>query len=126
LLTQLTAADIDVTDIASIIPDGYVVANLGPVRGTLEPLLEAFFVDAVESDNKIKFVRRGGTSAVTIEQTDLAAHSDGEPPSPIEITRREETELPLEMTVTYMAIENNYQPGTQRERRLTTLSEMRE
>lgn len=123
-LSDLTSSDLDVTGLVGIPVDGYVIASVGPLRGMIEPLMQAFTFDAVESDNKVKFVVRGGAVAVTIAQTDLSAQGgDGDPPPPAEITRREETELPLEVTVTYIARANNYQPGTQRERRLTTRSQ---
>lgn len=49
---------------------GYCVSNNMAGRSAIEPLAAAYFFDAVESDNKVKFVKRGNASAVTIPTTD--------------------------------------------------------
>ena len=125
LQSDLTASDIDVTALAGTTVDGYVVANRGPIRGMIEPLMQAFFFDAVESDNKVKFVLRGGASAVTIPLADLAAREDAidETPDAFSFNRKQEMELPLELNVAYLAGGNNYQPSQQAARRLAANSQ---
>ena len=127
LQSDLVAGDIDVTDATGIPVDGYVVANRGPIRGMIEPLMAAFFFDATESDNKIKFVQRGGASAVTIPLADLSAQEGnlGNTADPFDLTRQQEMELPLELNVVYLNSANNYQPSQQPSRRTTRNSQLK-
>jgi len=118
----LTAGQIDVTALTDEV-SGYVVQR-GTARSQLEQLMQAFYFDAVESDGKIKFVKRGGSSAVSIPEDDLAAHEYGSaPPDTLITTRKQEMELPVECNVQYMDTGAAYQIGTQRTQRLTTESE---
>ena len=125
LQSDLVAGDIDVTDLSGNAVDGYVVASRGPIRGMIEPLMAAFFFDATESDNKIKFVQRGGASAVTIPLADLSAQEGnlGNTQDPFDLTRQQEMELPLELNVVYLSSANNYQPSQQSARRITRNSQ---
>jgi len=118
----LTAGQIDVTALTDEV-SGYVVQR-STARAQLEQLMQAFYFDAVESDGKIKFVKRGGSSAVSIPEDDLAAHEYGSaPPDTLITTRRQEMELPVECNVQYMDTGSAYLIGTQRTQRLTTESE---
>lgn len=118
----LAAGDIDVTDLTATVP-GYLIARRMNARAAIEPLQAAYYFDATESDSKLKFVARGGSSAVTIPEDDLAAHEAGNAlPDTVEITRAQEMELPVEVTVTYIDKDAAYQTGTQNSRRLTTSS----
>ena len=127
LQSDLVAGDIDVTDLSGNAVDGYVIANRGPIRGMIEPLMAAFFFDATESDNKIKFVQRGGASAVTIPLADLSAQEGnlGNTADPFDLTRQQEMELPLELNVVYLNSANNYQPSQQPSRRTTRNSQLK-
>lgn len=120
-LVGLSAADINIAALTETV-DGYVIANRGPARGMIEPLMVAYFFDAVESDNKVKFVARGGASAVTIPEADLAARADEieATPDAAVLTRRQEVELPVEVNVVYPNKANGYQFGQQASRRLIT------
>lgn len=118
----LAAGDIDVSTLTDSL-QGYVIGTRGPVRSMIEPLMTAFFFDATESDNQIKFVKRGGATAYTILEDDLAAHEWGtEPPDPIEHTRRHELDLPVQADIVYMSQEADYEQGKQTARRLVTSS----
>ncbi len=118
----LAAGDVNVTALTDNV-DGYVVARRMSARAALEPLLSAFFADGVESDGKIKFVKRGGAVATTITEDDLAARPyGGELADPIKMTRAQEMDLPTEVTVSYLDSGNAYQTGTQSSRRLITSS----
>ena len=118
----LTTGQIDVTALTDSV-SGYVVQR-GTARSQLEQLMRAFFFDTVESDGKIKFVKRGGASAVSIPEDDLAAHEYGsEPPDTLITTRKQELELPVELNIEYMDTGAAYQIGTQYSQRLITDSE---
>ena len=116
----LVAADYDVSAITGNCR-GYMVPRPMPVRQALEPLLAAFYLDTVESDGKIKFVNRGGSSVVTLATTDLAARApEDEPPALLEQVRDEDTDLPVELQVRYFNADRDYQQGTQYARRLVS------
>jgi hypothetical protein len=117
----LSLFEIDATQLTDSV-NGYVVPNRMSIRGALEPLQAAFFFDAVETDGILKFVKRGGSSVVTINHDELAATDGemGELPDIIHRTRLQEMELPRELTVNYWSLNGDYAPGTQYERRLIT------
>lgn len=116
----LSASDLVLTTLSSDELTGYVVGNRGPVRGMIEPLMASHFFDAVESDGKIKFVKRGAASVRTIEEGRLGARPDEifEVPETLTLTRRQDLELPRQINVVYMDADNNYQVGEQLSRRL--------
>ncbi len=114
----LAAGDIDVTALASVLVTGYPMRMPATPRELLEPLMLAYQFDAVESDGKLKFVRRGGALAATIPQTDLAAHRiEEDAPPPLTYTRGQEGELPAEVAVTHLDAGAQLQPATQYARR---------
>jgi len=124
LLSGLEASEIDVTDLVGTEVKGYVVSSRGPIRGMLEPLSSAFFFDAVESENTVKFVARGASSLVTIAESDLAAReSNSEMPDAVVINRTQEVSLPVEVTISYVSTDNAYQVAQQSVRRLVTSAE---
>jgi len=120
--TGLVAGDLDVTGLSASV-HGYVTQR-STARSQLQPLMQAFYFDAVESNGKIKFVTRGGASAVTISEDDLAAHEFGSAtPDPLNRRRAQDMELPLEVDVQYMDTGAAYQIGAQTSRRQVTHSE---
>lgn len=120
--TGLVAGDLDVTALTDTV-DGYVIPRPMTARAALEQLRQAYFFDGVESDGKVKFVKRGGASQATIPSDDLGTREYGsEPQEPLRITRAQELELPLEVHVGYLDLDNDYLPGSQEARRLTTQS----
>lgn len=110
-----SAGDFDVTDAGlTDLCYGYIVNGLASTRAKLEPLLQAYYIDVVETGGKIKFVKRGKSSVVSIPQTDLAAHAvEDERPPIVDTTRIQETEMPREVRVQYFAKDADYQQGTQ-------------
>src|SRR3569832_403849 len=116
----LLVGDINVSALTGTV-DGYVLTQPMTARAALEPLMRAYYFDAVESGNVIKFVPRGGASAKTVPVADLAAHADGEAlPDAISVDRVQERELPREVVVLYMDAAADYQQGSQSARRLVT------
>lgn len=118
---DLAAEDIDVSALTADEIEGYVLNRQMAARAALQPLMDAWFLDAVETGGQIKFVKRGGSSAVTIPEVDLGAHSPGsERPDLLAITRKEDTSIPNEIAVKYMDLAANYRIGTQRAKRQVT------
>jgi len=89
--------------------EGYVVTRPSSVRGLLEELMSAFFFDAVESGDLLKFTLRGGISVASISGEELVREQD----TALSITRQQELELPREVNVLYLSRTSLYQPGTQ-------------
>lgn len=103
---------------------GYLVNERMPGRSAIEPLMAAYFFDGVESDGVIKFPKRGGSSIVTIPETDLAAHAvDTDRPQELVTKRQQELELPVRVEVMYADYDAEYDTGLQSERRLITRSD---
>ncbi len=106
----LTSADVDVTDLVDTTVKGYIVSRLSTAKSALQPLAQAYFFDAVESGYKVKFVDRGGAVVQTILQNDLAALSSND----FWIQeRKQDQELPMRISVSYMDFDRDYQQGTQ-------------
>jgi len=121
----LKTSQIDITALISTNVAGYAIAREVSTRQALLPLQTAFSFDGVESDGKIKFVKRGGTSIETIPETQLAARAAGaEIPDLITTRRTNEKELPNAVVVSYADNANDHQQGMQRATRLITKSEL--
>lgn len=115
----LGTTDIDVTQLTDMV-DGYIVPRQMTARAAIEPLQQAYYFDAVESESKIKFVKRGSSTTTTIPMDDRAAHVAGQDmPAHLEITRAFETELPIQCDVEYPDIDADHQIGNQYDRRIT-------
>jgi hypothetical protein len=119
LLGGLAAGDLDVTALTDNVR-GYVVSR-SALRSCIEPLARSFFFDAIESDGKLKFVKRNGASVLTLATTDLAAHAPGEAlPEPLHHEHAMDLELPSEVGLMFFDDDAAYQQGTQYARRLAT------
>ncbi|MEE9367049.1 MAG: phage tail protein [Dehalococcoidales bacterium] len=119
---DLTAADIDVTDIPiTDVVTGYAIPRRMPVSNAIRPLLLAYFVDIVEKDGKVAFVKRGGSSIVTIPKEDLSARGFGQAlPSPTVYSRTQDNELPRELDVRFINGDDQFKSGAEPSQRLTT------
>ncbi len=111
----LTTGDLDVTELTDNVR-GYVVGRQSSYRAAIEPLSTAFFFEAVESDNQIKFVKRGGSSVQTFSQSQLITLDDNGELVPE--TRTQEVELPERISIIYLDKEADYQQGTQSTKRI--------
>jgi len=118
----LTAGQIDVTALTDMV-DGYAIANQSTVRDAIMALMPAYYFDAVESDGKVKFVKRGGAIAVVIPDDDVGAFESGsEPPDQLETTRRKENELPRTVNVRYILEATDYAQAAKAAKRLVGAS----
>ena len=123
---ELTAADIDVAAVGGIAIRGHVVPGQARRRDAIQPLLETHFVDAVVSDDKIKFVPRGGGIAATLSDDDLGAHAAGSRrPDKLRETIAAEAEVPHVIDLVYVERENHWQEGTQQAKRIDGTSRSR-
>ena len=69
----LHTTNIDVSSLTDIVP-GYTVPSRMTARTAIQPLSDAYFFDSVESGQQVKFIKRGGASALSIA-VDQTVHS---------------------------------------------------
>jgi hypothetical protein len=109
----------NVSQLASDIVDGYVIARQTTVRAAIDALRPTYFFDMTESQGVIKAVKRGGSAVATIEDADLGAHdAGGESPDPLKTVRRMEVELPRSVNVKYLLAADDYSQATKQAKRL--------
>lgn len=115
---NLGLGDIDVSDLSSITLRGYAINRPSASRAALEQLASAYFFDAVESDGKIKFVARGGSSVKTIDEQWLKTPPQAQSVYDImPLERAPEQNLPVRIDVGYIDQDADYQTGVQGSRR---------
>jgi hypothetical protein len=115
----------DVTDLEGVPVRGFAITSQSSARSNLQPLQDAFFFDAVESDGTVKFIRRGKASAGTIDANDIAARNDGaELPVALGEKRAQEEDLPKTINLQFVNYGSDYQTGNQVATRQVTLSEL--
>lgn len=114
----------DVTQLDEDYVHGYVIAQQSQVRPLIGHLQAAYFFDAVESEDRVRFVKRTNNPIVTIPDDDLAAAGWGERmPAEINYTRQQESELPRVVTVNFVNSDEDYQQGSQPAKRDTVTTE---
>jgi Putative phage tail protein len=98
---------------------GYTIARPSTGRGVLEVLLQAYFVEGVESDWKIVFKGRTTTPIRTINEEELGEISG--PTGKINWleSRTPEFELPAEINLNYSDLLRDYQNGSAHKRRIS-------
>jgi hypothetical protein len=113
----LTPADLDVSALTDTV-SGYVISRQSDAKSILQQLGQAYFFDAVESDDLLRFVKRAGWASIaTIPQSDLAA-VDAQTGELLPETRTNEVELPRRLSVRYLDRDHDYQQGTQSAQRI--------
>lgn len=124
---RLTTSDIDVSELTGETIKGYPLLGQQTVRNAVTPLQQLYMFDVLESDGKLKFVKRPQTPSFAMVEDELAAHEYGKTDErslvPVEYSRKSEIELPREIVVNYTDFDLDYNQGTQRYRKLQTQSE---
>lgn len=98
---------IDVSSLIDVV-DGYIIYQQQSARVLLENLLKSYFIDVVEDGAKLKFIARNERNFLTIgseELVDLDQHKS------ICVIRKQEQELPQQISVIYMDGTNSFQPA---------------
>ncbi len=114
----LTSPDINVVGLAGEIVQGFSVTRQTPVRSAVEPLMRGFLFEGVESDFVMKFVRRGGVSALTLDPDFLGKLTTDANDEFIKEVRTQEVELPMRVSVRFADRVRDYQQGTQSDKRV--------
>jgi hypothetical protein len=120
----LTSGQIDTSDV----PDtthGYMLTRQAPARAGLLPLSTGYFFDVVESDFKMKLVKRGHAPAATLTKDEIGAYAAGSKrPDAFLPVRMPEQELPRRISVKYLNYGALYQDGLQSEQRIIVGTDM--
>ena len=96
---------------------GFVIDRIMSARDALQPLELAYFIDALESEGRIVFRQRAGTTTgLTLTSADLVeTRADA---ALAHITRAQETDLPAAAKVTYIASTGTYPQAVAEARRI--------
>lgn len=120
----LTSGQYDVSQLTDRVT-GYGITNHSAARANLAPLMAAYFFDAVDTDGKLKFVRRGAQPIAAIAYGDLGASTgvgDETNQNPVVENISQEIDLPRTLSFSYSGLNNDYQVNTQRAFRGNTRS----
>jgi hypothetical protein len=115
----LATGEIDVTDLTDTLY-GYIRTRPMTARATIEPLAQAFYFDAVESDAVVKFVKRGVETPVTLDPDDFARPEGTSEPPQLGYVRSDELDAPRQVTVGYSNRNADYLDASEYARRLVT------
>lgn len=111
----LTAGQYDVTAAIDKV-DGFALLSRTAVRD-LADLLAYYNCLLVEVDGKIKAVKRGGASVLTVTEGDLAARfhqgEESDVPPKVRVKRLQELELPFRIDVGYLSAKKDYEQTLQ-------------
>lgn len=123
-LIAALCADHGVADVATAgvsgVVEGYVVDRPMSARAALEPLARAFAFDAREEDGRMVFCARGGAVAARLAVEDLVQDEDGR--APLARVRAQESEVPLEVGLTFTDPGADYRTASVASRRLAGTS----
>jgi hypothetical protein len=117
----LDITDIDASEVTDLVR-GYVLTSQQSSKDAIQSLRQAYFFDVVESDNIVKFVPRGGDTAIIIEEEDLIPTDKNGSRDLLTITRTKELDLPKKIDVNYISNIADYQVGNQHSQRQTVSS----
>lgn len=112
-------SEFDVSNISGIV--GGYSTNVVSLQDALKPLMIAHDLTAsIEDSNKLVFRSRTGLSTVTLDGGEVSAHEENESEfvRGIQTTEVIDARLPREVVVDYIDPATDYQPGSQRERRV--------
>lgn len=99
---------------------GYPLLKRSSAKSFIEPLAAIYFFDQREEDWLIDYVKRGGASVITIQESDLGAHVTGsEPPATLADKFIDELQLPELVDLTYIDADAQYEQGTQHWKRIS-------
>lgn len=112
--------DVDTGKVQGVVA-GYVVDRIMSAREALQPLMLAFFLDAIESGGRIVLRHRGAEPPILALTPDAVV--EARPGADlISITRAQETDLPASARIAYASYETDYRQAVAEARRLVGAS----
>lgn len=115
----MDASEFDVSSLNHYPVRGFSIARSSTGRQALESILQAFFVDGVESDWKVVFRERDVDPIREIHEDALG--SVGGPTGDVNWleTRTPEFDIPAEVNLNFIDLNRDYQTGTAHKRRIS-------
>ena len=111
----LDSTEYDVTALADDKVIGFLQQNMMTGKKLLEPLMQVYEFDIIETDWKLICKKRGSDPVVNIPYNQLGAREYGsEYQEPLNETRISELELPRELALQYMDYQIDYQANLER------------
>ncbi len=111
--TGLEISDFNVNELTDTVL-GYMVTRQMSARSAIQPLAEAFMFDGVEVDYVLDFRKRGRAVVAELDRDDLIFVDSNKL---MDETRTQEVEIPEKVSVVYSDKENDYESGTQFDKR---------
>lgn len=112
--SDLTANDIDVSELIDIDVRGFQTDSEGTIAEKLQALQKCYFFDLIDTGTKLKFQKqfRLGASAFLL-LSELSAHEENsERPRPWRESRSDLTQLPSRIEIKFLDIDRSLQPNT--------------
>ena len=104
----LDDSQIDVSRVEGSV-EGYLILQRSSIRAAMQPILDTFLIDCVETDGHLVFVPRGQPSLFALGSANLAAHEPtATVPPAIAVTRVQEVDIPARIELTYLDSARNY------------------
>jgi hypothetical protein len=111
--------DYDVSQVTGDLK-GYVAGNLASARSLIEPLVQAYRLDAIDTDGVISF-RSRGLASLPATRIDVFADKDGEPRwSALE---GQDSDFASEAVIDFQGEANEYETQTARSRRIEPVND---
>lgn len=118
----LDVGQIDVGGVSGVL-HGAAVTRMSTARAALQPVMTAWFIDAVETDGKLKFFERASvTPSASVPFDQLGCAEDVAMADALLLRRQQEAELPASLSLSYINSTADYLPGTESARRNLTRS----
>ena len=114
----MLAADIDVTDLATLNVRGINYTSDSSAIQLVQSLMQAYLFIGVESDWKIKFTRLGTAEVFTITNNEIGVSGEKRDDSTkLKLSMGNEEEIPYHVGVTYIDETNDYEQNEQHSNR---------
>lgn len=115
----MPAGTYDATALASITKPirALAVSQVTPARTVLEQLAAGYFFEAYATD-KLYFVARGGSVALSIPVDDLGAGEDQATEEALPVTISSDEQIPAQIALTYSNVDSDYNTATEYSDRL--------
>ena len=108
LRAGLTDAQVDVSRVTPMV-EGYVLFTRPSARAALQPLLDVYLIDCIESDDRLVFMPRGQASRMIVPEACLGAHDPGQPvPPALSLTHVQEVDLPERLELQFLDRDRDY------------------
>ncbi|MCA1807259.1 MAG: phage tail protein [Actinobacteria bacterium] len=118
--SSIRLEDVDTSELIDEVP-GYALTRIMNSRAAIEPLQSVYFFDCIESDWRIKWVKRGRQPAIEIDESELAARGSQSDDVPrLTSVRQQELELPAKIYLSHLDPASDYQINTQTSKRIIT------